>query len=444
MAESINRKQMEQIARRMGYTGPMSKFGEFLMSSPKRKYADGGLVQDPNDIPLAPVGKAGGGIDATATAGVTTAASTHHIPAMPNMSDFEGTFGETPNVQVETLKAKDNQFIDPNSGQIQGAIPKTPVATVGNVKTVNTPTGVKTATYNPSLIGNDVEGVIDQFQHASGAVADESTVRGQLASLMQDFEGGNTPAWAAGALREANANMNARGLGASSMAGAATTQAAMEAALPIAMQDANANLQMQFLNLQNEQQKFMLGNEARLNAMFTDAAAENAAKQFNATSINQTRQFNASLKSSVKMFNAEQVNAMKQFNAGQKNAMTQFRASLKQDRQKFNAANQLIVDQANAQWRQEIATINNANINEANRVEAQLAANKTLSEMNAYFQERRDVLQYAFTAGENDKSRATQLLLQQLSIEEMERQDKSNSKSDFWKTIGAFAAEFIR
>jgi hypothetical protein len=244
-------------------------------------------------------------------------------------------------------------------------------------------------------------------------------------------------------MRSAEADSLARGLGSSSMAAAATTQAAMEAAIPIAVADANTYAQMEFANLNNEQQALMLANQTRTNALFTDIAAENAAKQFNATSENQTRQFNASLQASVAMFNSEQVNAMRQFNSGQVNSMTQFRANMVVDRQKFNATNQLIVDQANAQWRQEIATTNNANINEANRLEAQMQADQTLTEMNAYFQERRDAMSYAYEAGQNDANRATELLLAQMSLDESARQSDQASSDAMWASIGTFSAEFV-
>ena len=49
--------------------------------------------------------------------------------------------------------------------------------------------------------------------------SEQATVAGQMGELMQDFQGGNTPAWAAGAMRAATAQLAARGLGASSMAG---------------------------------------------------------------------------------------------------------------------------------------------------------------------------------------------------------------------------------
>ena len=78
----------------------------------------------------------------------------------------------------------------------------------------------------------------NRYKAATATPSDRATVKGQLDTLMADFEGGDTPAWAAGALRNATAQMAARGLGASSMAGQALVQAAMESALPIASADA--------------------------------------------------------------------------------------------------------------------------------------------------------------------------------------------------------------
>ena len=93
-----------------------------------------------------------------------------------------------------------------------------------------------------------------------GKIEAQDTVQGQLASLMADFDDG-TPAWAAGAIRAANAAMASRGMGGSSMAGAAILQAAMESALPIASADANAFREMKIDNL-NRQQKVSLANAA--------------------------------------------------------------------------------------------------------------------------------------------------------------------------------------
>ena len=75
---------------------------------------------------------------------------------------------------------------------------------------------------------------------------------------------------------------------------------------------------MDLANLENEQATTLFKSQAQIQALFTDQAADNAAKQFNATSQNQTDQFFASLKTQVSQFNASQQNAVKQFNADAK------------------------------------------------------------------------------------------------------------------------------
>jgi len=93
-----------------------------------------------------------------------------------------------------------------------------------------------------------------------GDVTAQATVQGQLSELMKSFDNG-TPAWAAGAMRTANAVMLSRGMGNSSMAAAAIVQAAMESAIPIAKQDAQVYAEMGMANLDN-QQKVSLANAA--------------------------------------------------------------------------------------------------------------------------------------------------------------------------------------
>ena len=102
------------------------------------------------------------------------------------------------------------------------------------------------------------DGTLAEFKE--GKIEAQDTVQGQLASLMKQFDDG-TPVWAAGAMRAANSAMAARGLGASSMAGAAILQAAMESALPIASKDADAFRGMKLDNF-NRQQQISLANAA--------------------------------------------------------------------------------------------------------------------------------------------------------------------------------------
>lgn len=343
---------------------------------------------------------------------------------------------------------------------------------------------------------------VDSAVTATAAQADPSsmaTVQGQLGQLMQQFDGGNPPAWAAGALRNATSVMAARGLGASSMAGQALVQAAMESALPIAMQDAKtvstfelqnlsnrqqtamfaaqqrakflemeftqdfqtrvtnaakvsdianmnfsaeqqvalenarmaqtvdlANLnavnakvmadaaamsQMELANLNNRQQAAvqnaksflqmdmknldlaqqtaMFKAQANINAIMSDTAAENAARQFNASSENQTNQFFANMALQVQQFNA----------------------GMDVQRDQFNAQNALVVAQANAQWRQNVETLNTAAQNEANRQDAMAANNFTQSTMDQVWQRERDLMDYAFRQSESAQDRALQVFL---------------------------------
>jgi len=392
----------------------MNKFAEFLMSSPNpRKMATGGLVED------------------------TTTTTTSAVP-LPQ----EVPRASVPNVTVTPMATSSDQLISTSSGQLTGPTP-TAGYTAATASTVRDPTTLVAPTVDAVLTQPGVEDMVNTFEAAQGTVGTEATVQGQMENLMSDFEGGETPAWAAGAMRESTAQMNARGLGSSSMAAAATTQAAMEAALPIAFADAATYATMELANLNNEQQMLMQKNVARQESFFTDAATVNATNQFNAVNQMQTDQFNTSLLTQVKQFNATQMTATSQFNAGQKNALSQFNATMENNRQQFNAANRLIVDQANATWRQQVATIDNANINEANRQTAQNLFERNLSEMNNLFQERRDTISYAYNSAESDEDRALSILLAQMSADEAERYQDQASSDAMWGTIGAVTAEFV-
>ena len=135
----------------------------------------------------------------------------------------------------------------------------------------------------------------------------------------------------------------------------------------------------------------------------------NAAAQFNASSLNQTRQFIMNQDGQIDMFNNAQTNAMNQFNAGEANVIAKFNQDIQNQRDMFNAQNQLVVAQANAQWRQQIATINNAAINEANMREAMAANNLTANGIAELWQQERDLMDYAYRASENALDRENRL-----------------------------------
>lgn len=289
---------------------------------------------------------------------------------------------------------------------------------------------------------------------AQGEVSKEATVQYQIGELMSSIEEGKPlPAWASGAARGATALMQQRGLGASSMASAAMIQALMESGIPIAAADAKTYAQMDMQNLDNRQQAVLanaatfaamdranlnvraqaqlnnakaflaidlqnLTNEQKTNeinyqgalqAILTDAAAENAAQQFNAKNQIQVDQFFAEMDVQVQNANANRKAAVDQFNVSESNAMTQFTASLNDARERFNSQMQLQVDQSNAVWRRDIKTANTAIQNETNRLNAQNLLNMTTQAQNQLWQKYRDESAWIFQMSENAKQRAHQV-----------------------------------
>ena len=393
----------------------------------------------------------------------------------------------------------------------------------------------------------------EQIQAATATPSAKATVQGQLEGLMQDFEGGATPAWAAGAMRNANAQMAARGLGSSSMAGQAIIQATMEAALPIAAQDAQIVAGFEMANLSNRQQRAMLAAEQRANFMgmeftqdfqsrvqnsarigdianmnftaeqqialensrnantvnltnltnkqamvmgqaaaissleqqnlsnqqqaavqnaqsflqmdmqnlnnrqqtemfkaqsviqsiFTDQAAENAAKQFNASSENQTKQFMSNMQAQVQQFNASQINAMEQFSVSEENAMAKFNVDMMNQRDKFNATNQLVVSQANAQWRQNVATLNTNTQNIANQEAAKISNAFTASTVDQIWQRERDLMSMAWKSSESSADRANNILLTQMTVDAQKEALALQASAEKSSAFGSFLASIV-
>jgi hypothetical protein len=167
----------------------------------------------------------------------------------------------------------------------------------------------------------------EQVQAATATPTAKATVKGQLDSLMDDFEGGATPAWAAGAMRAATAAMAARGLGASSMAGQAIIQATMESALPIAQADAQVTAQFEAQNLSNRQQRAMLAAEQRATFMGMEFTQEFQARVQNSARIGDIANMNFTADQQVALENSRAVNTMNLSNLTNSQAMVMAEAS---------------------------------------------------------------------------------------------------------------------
>ena len=393
----------------------------------------------------------------------------------------------------------------------------------------------------------------EQIQAATATPSEKATVQGQLAGLTANFDGTNPPAWAAGAIRGVQAVMQQRGLGASSIAGQALVQAAMESALPIAQADAQVVASFESQNLSNRQQRAMLAAEQRakfmgmefdqafqarvqnasriadvanmnfnaeqqialensriantmeltnlsnrqalimaeagalsnldmsnlsnrqqaavqnaqnflqvdmanlsnrqqtdifktqqrIQGLFTDQAAENAAQQFNASSQNQTDQFFANLGTQVSQFKATQANAQNQYNAGQANTVARFNAELQNQRDQFNAQNQSVIAQANAQWRRQIATADTAAINRANEINAQNVLDISKTAYDNLWQYYSDAMEYAWESADNELDRQNAIARARIAADADITAAELKRDAEDTRNIGSFVFEVL-
>jgi hypothetical protein len=617
MFKAFKPSGMEKIARSMGYQGNMQGFQNFLATDPARQQqmdmytnkamqmAKGGVVKmqtggtvssDGPGVtqetvnrmydPTLPTGgvttpemiqyDAGQEIQqgtGTVTGQVNTGTqtATSYTAGMQQPTQVNTMQADTASANVDaTVNATQAAKSDPNDPRLDIQAAQQTQSSVGNLQA---------AQGNAILINNPVQRQIQQGELISGTGVDASKaaqvtaqtdaaaaqanpsaqtmVATQLDGLMQQFQGGATPAWAAGAMRAATSAMASRGLGASSLAGQAVVQAAMESAMPIAMADAqtvarfesqnlsnrqqsamlaaeqrarfmgqefdqafqakvmnaskisdianqnftaeqqvqlensraantmnlqnlsnaqalvmaeasalaqldtaNLNnrqqaavqnaqnfLQVDMANLSNQQQTELFKAQQRVQALFTDQAAENAARQFNASSQNQVDQFFASLASQTSQFNATQQNAQSQFNAGQANTIARFNAELNNQRDQFNASNQLVIAQANAQWRRQIATADTAAINRANELNASAVLDISKQAYSNLWNYYSDTMEWAWTSAENQIDRVNALAIAELDAktrsEIANEQSSNNAGAAIGSLIGTLGSAWI-
>jgi len=209
---------------------------------------------------------------------------------------------------------------------------------LGNVKTsvsnLNAAQGTAIKVNSPAAReiqnGEIIDGVADaqkaakfteQIQAAEATPSKQATVKGQLEGLMQDFEGGNTPSWAAGAMRNVASQMAERGLSTSSIAGQALVQAAMESSLPIAMADAQTVAGFEMANLSNRQQRSMLAAEQRAAFMGQEFDQDFQARVLVASKITDIANMNFTADQQIALENSRAANTMELANTSNKQAL---------------------------------------------------------------------------------------------------------------------------
>jgi hypothetical protein len=267
----------------------------------------------------------------TTIADVTTAATPAPTPA----SLIQATTA-APEVKKET------EALQPVVGAVtEGAIVKAAQQTESSLE------GLKAEQGTGILMNNPVQRKVEEGEIISGSAVDaakvnklsesiqaaeatpskQATVQGQLEGLMKQFEGGETPAWAAGAMRAANAALVARGLGASSLAGQAVIQAAMESALPIAQVDASTFAQFEGQNLSNRQQTAIFAAQQRATFLGQEFDQNFQTRVMNAAKVSDIANMNFTAEQNIAMENSRIVNTVNLENLNNRQAMVMAQAA---------------------------------------------------------------------------------------------------------------------
>jgi len=240
------------------------------------------------------------------------------------------------------------------------------------------------------ITGTGVDQAAVQAAFGTGEVA-AASVQDELAGLMAQFEGGDTPAWAAGSMRKASQMLAARGLGASSLAGQAVIQAAMEAALPIAQIDAG-----------NKQQMALFKAEQRAKFLGQEFDQTFQAKVQNAARVSEIANMNFSAEQQIALENSRAANTMELNNLSNKQALIMSEAAALsqldmaslnnlQQAQVQNAQNFLQIDMANLSNSQSTALfkaqqVSNAMLSDAAQANASAQFNATSkNQTNQFF-----------------------------------------------------------
>ena len=404
------------------------------------------------------------------------------------LQDTKGTLVGTDPLASATKAPTDN---------IEATVPTKPTGSgqVKQIERVSENIGeAELAQIKPAGDYVDMEGVEGTVSEGAMAVAQteeldkKATVQYQLGELMSSLEEGKPlPPWASPAVRKVSAVMQARGMGASSMAAAAMTQAVMESGINIAVQDANKYATIQLQNLNNKQKTALQNaltvagmdranlsarlqgavtnaqslltvdvknldaaqktNTINFNALtqglFKDAAEENARQQFNAKNQMQVDQFFAELEAQVETANKNRVSAMAQFNAGEANSVSQFNASLRDSRDKFNANMQFAIDQSNVNWRRQVNTANTAVQNETNRINTQNLFNASQNALNNLWQKYRDNASWNFQKSESFLQRQHEVGIMGMEFANSKNIYSQKQKDNLASGVGNWIAQWM-
>ena len=319
----------------------------------------------------------------------TTMAAVTASPAVQNVA-LQAAQQQTPSQLIEAAQAS------------QTTVSNLEAAQLGQAVQIQSPAkrALETGELVSSAVGQAAQAaafVEPTAQAATATPSASATVQGQLATLMQQFEqNADTPIWARGAVRLAQQEMAKRGLGASSMAGQAIVEAAMEKAISIAQIDAQVIATFEKENLSNRQQMATLKAQQRATFMNQEFDQEFKIRVQNAARVSDIADRNFTAEQQIALENSKLTQTVDLQNINNKQALVMAQASALagldttnlNNRQKAaveNAKNFLQLDVTNLNNSQQSAKISYEAIQQALLTDAsqQNAANKiNMTEQN--------------------------------------------------------------
>mgnify|MGYP003648944314 CR=1 FL=1 len=286
-------------------------------------------------------------------------------------------------------------------------------------------------------------------QAAVAAPTEQATVQGQLTTLLDQFEGGEIPPWARGGVRAAQQVLLQRGLGASSIAGQAVIDAALEQALPIAQADARTVASFEAQNLTNRQQAAMVRAQYRAQFMQLEFDQGFQTRVRNAANVSDIANRNFTADQQIALENSRLTQTVDLANLSNSQAVTMAQAAAlsqldianlnnRQQSAVQNAQNFLQLDTANLSNAQQTAMFNSQQ--QVQSLLTDTAAENSTRQINASSQQQSDQFYDNLVAsvGQNNTSQSNAInqfnagevnALQRFNSEIVNQRDQFNARN---------------
>ena len=376
--------------------------------------------------------------------GTTTAVTTDTIPTaqtvdIPTAASPGSYSATTVANSVDEANAQLGSLSQGATTAPQGTVSQQALATAsqGTSAQATAPTRVLSAAEQFEAANLASVGGFTQATAQTMNTPQEATVQYQLQQLMSQFDNNQIPAFASGAIQMANAQMLARGVGASSMAGQAILKAAMETATAVAVQDAQVHAKFNLQNLSNQQQTALVNAQLRATLTGQELTNEQQERVMNTAKVSEVNNLNFTAEQTVALENSKLMQGMKLANlnnsqqAALQNAATLAGMDTKNLDARLttavqNAKDFLQMDMANLSNRQQSEVLNTQSKNQALLTDA--ASQNAALQFNAKSQDQVDQFYKTLGAQISAANSNRTAAMQQFKVDQVNALNKFNTQ----------------